>query len=102
MDTIKSLIPTILGFLGSLVGGGPLGLIGFAVGSIALLVGGIFLYNKYKGMVFNQAAKKQGEDAVKDAQGLIIKNQQQGKDDSSNFQKSQEDKEKAKGGYRAD
>lgn len=96
MDTIKSILPGIIGLIGSLVGGGPLGLIAFGIGSIGLIIGGVVLYNKYKGMIFKQAEQQQIKDGVKDAQDLIVKNQKQGADDSKTFQESEKDRDEAK------
>lgn len=94
-ETIKSFLGPAFSLIMSLVGGGPWGLIAFGVGAVALLVGGIFLYNKYKQIIFDNAQKKQNQDAVIDHENVVDKNIEHGKDDAISFEKSKTDKENA-------
>lgn len=94
-ETIKSWIGPAFSLVMSLIGGGPWGLVAFGVGAVALLVGGIWVFNKFKNWQFDNAHEKQNEQAVIDQGKVIDKNIEHSDDDDLTFDKSKKDKEEA-------
>ena len=94
-ETIKSWIGPAFSFVMSLIGGGPWGLIAFGIGAVALIVGGIFVFNKFKNWQFDNAQKKQNEDAVADHAKIVDKGIEHAKDDAASLEQSKKDKENA-------
>ena len=94
-ETLKGFIGPIISIISSLIGGGPLGLIGFGVGILGLIFGGIWIYNKYKNWVFSEAHSKQNDKAVSDHSKVIDKNIDHSNSDDKTFTHSKKSKENA-------
>lgn len=96
MDTVTKYVIPILSLLvgigGAVLGAGPLGAILAGVGTLGLLAGGIFLYNKLKGIQFDNAHNAGNEQAVDDHGHVIENNQHQGHDDEVSEAQSAADK----------
>lgn len=92
MASIAGLIGPILGLFGSIIGAGPFGAIVAGLGGLGLLVGGIFLYNKFKAWQFASAQNSGNEQAVIDSAHVIDHNQHQGSDDEISEAQSAADK----------
>lgn len=94
-DVIKEWAAPVVSIISSLIGGGPLGLVGFGLGIVVLVVGGIWAFNKFKNWKFNNAHDEQNEQSVKDHNKVIDKNKQHSDDDKETFDQSKTDKENA-------
>lgn len=95
MATIISLIGPVIGLVSSFLGAGPVGWIVSGVGILGAVIGGIFLYNKFKAWQFNAADNAGNQQENVDHGHVITDNQHQSNDDTISFNQSQSDKEKA-------
>ena len=98
MDTIKSLLPTILSFGGSLVSGmmsGPLGMITGGVMILGIIGLAIWASKKWRDFKANQAQKQENQHNANDGANQIEQNQQQAGENQSSINKAEEDLQNA-------
>lgn len=99
MDTIiKSLLPSAVGLIGSMIGGGPFGAIIGGVGIIGMVVAGLWAYNKYRNWVFERTATAEQQQAANDQATVVAANQNQAAGDALTISTSEQDKINAKKG----
>ena len=98
MDTIKSLLPSIVGLIGSMIGGGPFGAIVGGLGLIGMVVAGLWAYNKYRNWVFERTAIAEQQQAANDQAAIVAANQNQAAGDAATIAQSELDKINAKKG----
>ena len=98
MDTVKSLLPSIVGLIGSMIGGGPFGAIIGGVGLIGMVVAGLWAYNKYRNWVFERTAIAEQQQAANDQAAIVAANQNQAAGDAATIAQSELDKINAKKG----
>jgi hypothetical protein len=95
MGTVTSIIGLVAPLIGSILSAGPLGAILLGVVSIGALIGGIFLYNKFKGWQFANALNTEQTQAHQDSTHVIVDNQNQATGDAATISQGQADQDAA-------
>lgn len=98
MDTIISLLPSLIGLIGGVVGSGPVGLIAGGIGILGMLGAGLWIYNKYRNYIFNKVNDQEHQQSAVDQGNVILQNQAQSSEDQVTMSQSEKDKAAAKSG----